>query len=83
MNLSNNTYSQDSTIIHLWPGNVPGSQSTKHPAVVIKDGGGDVTRLTDGLLKNSNFYTDEDGSQPENKNYLEISFGITATKTMN
>ena len=35
------------------------------------------------LLKNSDFYTDEDGSHPENKNYLEISFGITATKTMN
>ena len=35
------------------------------------------------LLKFSDFYTNEDGSKPENKNSLEISFGITATKTMN
>lgn len=39
--------SQDSTIIHLWPGQVPGLSAEKHPARVTDDHSRDVVRLTD------------------------------------
>lgn len=38
---------QDSTIIHLWPDAVPGSNAAKHPPQITPDHKGDVTRLTD------------------------------------
>lgn len=56
-------YAQDSSIIHLWPGNVPGETEAKHPAEVTKDNRGDVTRLTgvtDPIL--TVFLPDEDKS---------------------
>lgn len=45
--ISHITFGQDSTIIHLWPGQVPGESQAKHPAVVQDNHHGNVTRLTD------------------------------------
>lgn len=38
---------QDSSVIHLWPGQVPGMKEARHPAVVTPDHRGGVRRLTD------------------------------------
>lgn len=38
---------QDTSVIHLWPGQVPGMKESKHPPKVTPDHHGDVTRLTD------------------------------------
>ncbi|MEO8854110.1 MAG: alpha/beta hydrolase [Ginsengibacter sp.] len=40
-------FSQSNEVIHLWKNNVPGSDSTKHPARVYPDTRGNVIRLTD------------------------------------
>ncbi len=42
-----NTYGQDSSIIHLWPKDVPGESEAKHPAVITDNHSNQVTRLTD------------------------------------
>lgn len=38
---------QDSSVIHIWPGAVPGSTGPKHPAVVTDDHSHDITRISD------------------------------------
>ncbi|MGI8637736.1 MAG: alpha/beta hydrolase, partial [Segetibacter sp.] len=38
---------QRNKIIHLWPGNVPGEDSAKHPARLYPDTRGNVIRITD------------------------------------
>ncbi len=40
-------FAQEKTIIHLWPGQVPGENTPKHPAVVTPDSSNQVIRLTD------------------------------------
>ncbi len=40
-------FGQDSTVIHLWPGSVPGEKLEKHPAIVADNRTNNVTRLTD------------------------------------
>jgi acetyl esterase/lipase len=38
---------QDSSVIHLWPGAVPGSTAPKHAAAVTEDHSGGIVRITD------------------------------------
>ncbi len=45
--LSTSAFAQDSAVIHLWPGAVPGEQKGKHSAMVTDNHHGNVTRLTD------------------------------------
>ncbi|MGH2644448.1 MAG: alpha/beta hydrolase [Chitinophagaceae bacterium] len=40
-------FAQDSTVVYLWPGAVPGQQAPKQKAVTTTDHSGGVTRLTD------------------------------------
>lgn len=40
-------FAQDSTIIYLWPGAVPGETVAKHPPKITDNHQGNVTRLTD------------------------------------
>lgn len=42
-----NSYSQDSSVIYLWPGNVPGETAAKHIPEITNDHRGGVVRLTD------------------------------------
>lgn len=41
------SYAQDSTVIHLWPGAVPGSKAPKHRPTIAPNHNGGATRLTD------------------------------------
>lgn len=41
------SFAQDSSLIYLWPGNVPGETAAKHPPEITGDHHGGVTRLTD------------------------------------
>ncbi len=45
--VSLHAFAGDSTIVHLWPGDVPGEKDTKHPAIVTDNHQGNVIRLTD------------------------------------
>ena len=47
MAISGSAFGQDSTVIHLWPGKVPGESRQKHSAVVTDDHSKSTTRLTD------------------------------------
>lgn len=47
MSMFTTSYAQDSTIIHIWPGAVPGSSEAKHAPTVTDNHSGGVTRLTD------------------------------------
>jgi acetyl esterase/lipase len=47
MSMFTSSYSQDSTVIHIWPGSVPGSTAPKHAAKVTANHSGGVTRLSD------------------------------------
>ncbi|TAM95872.1 MAG: alpha/beta hydrolase [Chitinophagaceae bacterium] len=40
-------FAQDSTILYLWPGTVPGETVVKHPPKITDNHQGNVTRLTD------------------------------------
>lgn len=44
--IGDSTFGQDSTVIHLWPAQVPGETQAKHPAVITDNYSNDVTRLT-------------------------------------
>jgi acetyl esterase/lipase len=46
MSMFTTSYAQDSTVIHIWPGAVPGSKAAKHAPAVTNDHHGDITRLT-------------------------------------
>lgn len=44
---SQESHAQDSSIIHLWPGDVPGALASKHPPRVTSNSKGGIIRLTD------------------------------------